>query len=106
MLVILKTTLLLQVAVHLSINNALRKRHGDLGNHLLDQLVAGFLSLGEHTLAMCLLLEVIAEFLDGVELARDLSKVIVSLGKLAFFHAQNCHLNKGCFTFTISTEQY
>ena len=88
-LVVLEAVLVLEVTVHLVVDEL--RRNGDLDalEQLVDDLVAGLGALAERPSSLRdLLLEVGLELLDGVELARDLREVVVGLGQLALLDGE------------------
>ena len=104
-LVVIELAFLLEVTVDLVIDDALGQRNRDILQELLDELVPCLLSLPEDTLALHLSLHVLAKLGDGVELAGDLSKLIVSFGQFALFHGQHSDLNECGLSHAVATEQ-
>ena len=104
-LVVIELAFLLEVTVDLVIDDALGQRNRDILKELLDELVPRLLSLPEHTLALNLDLHVLTKLGDRVELAGDLSKLVVSFGQFALFHGQHSDLNECGLSHAVATEK-
>ncbi len=105
MLVIFETTLTLEVAVHLVIDNGLRNFNLGVSNELGNKLLACFTSLNSNLALLCLSLEALGQLGDGVEFRCDLSEVVVSLRKLALLDSGHGDSNLCLLTFVVATEQ-
>ena len=105
MLVVLETTLTLEVAVHLVIDDALRNFNLCFFNQLGNELLASFARLNSNLALLCLCLEALCQLCNGVEFRSNLSEVIVSLGKLALLHSGNGDSNLCLLAFVVATEQ-
>ena len=82
-LVVLEAALALEVAVHLGLDDAVGDRHLDGLDEVLQHLVAGLDALLEPLGLLGLLAQVVAQLLEGVELAGQLGEVVVQVGQLA-----------------------
>ena len=72
-----------QGVVDLGLHHLLRQRHVDLFEQLLDGLVPDLLSLLHPLDLGDLLAQVLAQLVDGVELAGQLGEIVVEFGQLA-----------------------
>jgi hypothetical protein len=102
---VFETVLVLEVTVHLVFDELGGNGDLDALQQLVDDLVARLGTLAEDLRLRDLLLDVGLEFLDGVELARDLREVVVGLGKLALLHGEKRHNDLGLLAGVVATEQ-
>src|SRR5690606_31902845 len=104
--VVCETVLVLEVAVHLVVDEALRNRDVGLLDEQLHELVARGRRLTELGRALELLLDVLAQLADGVELARDLGEVVVGLGKLAFLDRDERHRDLSLLALVVAAHEF
>ena len=102
---VVEAVLLLEVTVHLLVDQGLRHRDVDLLEQGIHDLVAGGDALTEHARLAELLADVAAQLADGVELARDLGEVVVGLGQLALLDGEQRDGDLRGLTLVVAAEQ-
>src|SRR5690606_22899705 len=103
--VVLETVLLLEVTVHLVLDEGLG--NGDVGGfeELLDELVASLRALRKGALLLDLVGERLAQLSDRVELTRHLREVVVGLGELALLDDLDRHGNLGVLAGVLAADE-
>ncbi len=103
--VVLEAVLVLEVALHLVLDELLGAGDLDALEELVDDLVAGLGDLAEDLGLADLDLEVRAQLVDGVELAGDLREVVVGLGQLTLLDGLDGDGDLGRLALVVAAEQ-
>ena len=103
--VVFESTLTLEVAVHLILDDGGGDGNLDRPEELLDELLACLGALAEDLRALDLCHQAVFEFAYGVELAGNLSEVVVGCRKLTFLHCNDCDGDLSGLTLMVSTQK-
>ncbi len=103
--IVFEPALLLEVAVHLVVDEPLRNRDVDLLEQLVDDLVAGLDALAELLRLGELLAQIAAELADGVELAGDLGEVVIGGRQLAVLDGEQGDRDLRLLALVVAAEQ-